>query len=554
MFGLKSLFSPIFRGLESKKAPTNGDLRKLIGQNPPVEDVLLHDSFLALLNAPEDALIDYLSQQTKLRKIVDFIRLADEEPSLKSKSAIVLSQRASYVLGAGNLKISAALFINETLVLSFMDIIKFNWATHSTSQGYFLEICKSLLQTFDVQKKMILAMFENSNNRYLLMLIENMTPSNCSLLKYLVSDIYGLSFERRNIAFNYLVFYFLNNKFEEQGDRLTDELMFVNVYDFIDYLLSEQITFEYKKKYISNLFNVNSINSKQYFLPLLKLRLLLLKYLLKTKQLKEIENAGIFLQKLIEFSVSLGSSQLLKEALTFFLIASELPTFSSCLDTLFFVSLGTVFEKYPKMDVAHVIVVKITLNVVPNLIKSVDANIVLSKLFITADKYASVEFRMCDSLNGPSFIHLLSFADHMMTIGAVDKRIKLMFQELRTRIGKDYTLVRKKSIDASTYITRSEVPTLLKTNDDIAKLIDDLRAEEGPPVENFIKISTDVFSSRSSSNSQVLKRPHMLSAQEKEAEKLLESLVHSQIQDASKSSKQPVLSEKSSDSKGQSFK
>lgn len=527
MFNLTGLFSPFFNMID--KVEKNGEpLEKIISKKPKIEEVLLHSAFKTELNNESEYLINFLKQKDNLASILFFIGLGDHEEHFHNKKFSLITSRASMVLLKCNFSITAALFSMPDLEIVFFKMIDVSSFSHSTSQGYFYEICRSMIENSDIQKKLLFSIFENPINRYNYRMIENLTFSNTLLIKLLVSTIDGLSQDRKQQTFSYIVYYFINEKFLDNKKTPIDEFSFQNVFSFFHFLSAEKISFEYKKKYILNLFNEKTIKSEKYFFQLFHLRIILLKYLVTTEQLQEFPNPGIFLSKILEISAKNKKFVVLLDGLTFYKFISRNSQFEKCADLQFFTVLIDVFNKYLFSDILH----NCIFSIFQNLILVISRNQSVLKVileFLQSALQNSLSSKLQNQrLNEMS----LNFA--YLLINSVEQNInndcleKIKVLEMRAKLHKICVFDENASnLENSVISSRSKMETILKTNDEIARLMAFINSNEENFRENSFQISDEVFSSRSSTNSQNFKKNSLLTKNDKDAYTVIEGLVQS---------------------------
>lgn len=498
MFNFKNLFRPIFKLGTSKKPKDAVQISLLIERKDSLQDVLSHPDFTEELSKDSECLIDYLCLPSQMTLLIEFISMPSDDRQTATKQELELSWNAFQLLSRAKIKITAALFSNDFLLTSFFLIARTKHSTHSTSQGYFLEICKSILESFSIQRKALLSCFNNPSLPYLFSLIENLTPSNSQLLKLLMSDPDGLRFERKVAVFNYIVFYYLNAKFQTNPDVAFEDDCLANVVRFFEFLEREELVFEFKQKYIMKLVTDKTDNGSPFFIGLFKIRVSILSYLARTGQVTAIPTPEVYFNRVIDVCSQSKTTSLLFSAIRFFKTLSESKEFVKQVNHQFIASLFKLVIDYPTADVLHSQVFDILSNCRTHFACN---NFSLEELMSFVQQLSKT-----DSVSTPSSLfslrnrvsleRLSQFLDDLINSNLLSTEQLTRLRKLNANLSKNCT--QGGSIYNESRLTfRTEAFTTIKTNEELIRIIDEVNNVDCDLNDTCFQITPDALSCRS---------------------------------------------------------
>lgn len=492
--------------LSTDSFPVNNNslsLRKLLADNHKISLVLSHPSFEDELRSQPDFFINYFAQPTIIKELIANISLNDFESH--SKSTPLQCLNSFCVLSLCNPKITFVLFSSSHLLNSFFAILSLNNRVHSTSQGYFLGICRNLMSEHGIQRQIFLAAFENQKKKTLYAMVENLTISNASLIKLLLAEHSGLSQTTRYQIFNYLIFYFMNSKFEENKKVDFDELNFENLFLVFRFLISEKLNFEYKTKYIENLLNEKTISSKKYFVQLFTFRVIILQYISQMNQIKKIDHAAGFLKKAVEISGKFRKNALLLDTLFVFENLSRNKEFENEFGTNFVEHLIEILLAREKSDVIHKKVFCIFDNLLTyDFKKSKSLNYLIQKMLeLTKGVSANSESAKLGKLSQ----HFIAKLFERIEPSWLSSDLKKEFATAKVKLALGLKKFEVISFNLSGLDNQSQAIQLLKSTDDIQKFLNGMEAENNYANEKNIFITgEEVLQQKYKSSNNVFER------------------------------------------------
>jgi hypothetical protein len=331
--------------------PEDAPLSALLPTNPSLTKVLTHPHFEDELRNQSDIFISYFANPVIIKELLVLISLGDFEskPPYTSQHAL----NAYNVLSLCNPKITLVLFSSTHLISAFFAITALTSRFHSTAQGYFLAICKAMLSEQNVQKQIFLSSIEIQKKRLVYTLVENLTAANASLIRALLPESTKLSQATRQLIIDYLIFYYLNGKFAESAKFEFDPLVFDTLVGIFRAMAADKIPYEYKPKYVDNLFDEKSVKPREHFASLFHFRVAILRFLAESNQLRKVDKAAQFLQRGAECASKFRKPQILLDLLSFFELLAKHQEFEPSFNTEFTERLFGILVSHPSADVLH---------------------------------------------------------------------------------------------------------------------------------------------------------------------------------------------------------
>jgi hypothetical protein len=204
-------------------------------------------------------------------------------------------------------------------------------------------------------------------------MVQNMSQANAQALRDILSDDSGVIRKYQNGLFEYILYYYLNEIFASSVEFSVDEGSFENLYQIFQHLGAKKIRYEFKLKYEGKLYSEKNIRQVKWVEELFILKVVLLKYIGQTEQIKKCDNPTFFLQSYTHYLKSKRKTVIVLELLRFFRIISVYKEFQEKIDPQFVKELLRVCEIFKRCDIVHNEVFQILQNLSSFVQKSAEA-------------------------------------------------------------------------------------------------------------------------------------------------------------------------------------
>ena len=359
--------------IKTKKKKINNKLKqKMIieqDQKTPNLDVLIKNnaSLTTLFNHPQyldetynqgSTLGKYLSSKKKISDLLDWIYQPLKITKIDNKKKNCKYSFYAYTTISNCLpEILLVIIKNSDLMKKlFLFINKNSENLCITSLGYFQEIIKNFLSENNPYLNLFIKVLKINPELYIFPLIQNLTKSNSEIIKEILGKNNTKLKKLQLCVFEFLLYFYLNEKFV-----VYDNFVFLNLVDIFHFLLKNEdvIIYKYKLKYEFTLYSDDFVINKKFSEPIYFLKLALLNYIAKTKQIKTCQNPNKFLNTFKKFKKSKKNFFYLKELLNFFFYLSNNEEFEENIDFEFFISLFEILKEFSYKDILHDIIFKI---------------------------------------------------------------------------------------------------------------------------------------------------------------------------------------------------
>ena len=473
--------------------PTNETLLQMILHKRSLELILSHSNFEDELTSQDDYFIDYFSSHSIIKELLRYIIVNDNEYSSTFPS--IFSFNSFRVLSLCSPKITLALFSSQHLLNNFLNIINMSNRHYSTCQGYFLGICKNLMNKEKVQREIFIVTFENQKKQTLYPLVENLTVSNAILIKILLLENSGLSKVTRYQIFNYLIFYYMNLKFEENKKIEFDELAFDNLISVFRFLISEKVNYEYKSKYLDVLFNEKTITSKLYYFRLYSFRVIIIKYIAQMNQIKKIDHPGSFLKKILDVSNRFKKNCILLDALATIELVSKNNEFESHFDAILMDQLFEILITKERADIIH----KKIFNIFENYSQIKNKKLAVQTAFCMKllESLKKTLTTKVDMIIGKTSLCLFASLLKMFDTKMLESDLRMTFENAKKKLEVELVKFEISHNVSFSINDQSQAIQLLKSTDDINQFLHGMESENNYANEkNILIVSADVLDQR----------------------------------------------------------
>jgi hypothetical protein len=485
------------------RSPT--ELARIIRDGGSLKQVLDHTSFLEELSAQKPYLTEFLRLPNNLKTLIMFVTQS-EDSKLPRADGCKYAFLAFTVLTTPNYKITESLLKSTELLQQLFLLAKADEERYATAQGYFLGIVRMLLSDLNVLKEEFINIVCIDAKTLIYPILQNMTASNAGIIKEILSNPTACLQSIQTSIFDYLLYFYLNEKFFAVK-RGVKEYMFDNLVSIIRFLAQENIRYNYKMKYESNLYSDKNIRVKEYWEDLFYLRVVLLKYIAVTGQIKSFDSPVAFLSMHKKYLSSKRRTVVTKEIVSFLRIISGNKEFLERFDIALLRELLAVLEVFPLNDVIQVEIFSILKNSSKQIEKDQASMKVLMDFYAKVLESSSLPGQSRNKMNSFSlgFLAELISLIHEPVFGNEEEAS--LFISLQQKLLENF---RKfpvdQSLSDSSIVHRSNLVVILKNQLDMMKFSEKLNEDgKSSGFEIMPIISAELIKSRESlSNSSVV--------------------------------------------------
>lgn len=323
---------------------------ELLGTQPTLDSLFNDTTFMDEFYSQKPRLIEYLATPEHVRQMIEFIYDVDKMTHLSYKQQCDYAFIAFNVLSSVNPQITQTLYRSPELLEFFFSIEARDMNAYITSQGYFQAIVKNMLLDINPLTEEFVRILKADAERRIFPLARNLSRSNSEIIKEILSSTKSYIKKLQNCLFEYLLFYFLNEQFQDSADISE---MFDNLNDLFTFLRREGSKYEYKMKYEYTLYSDKYVKNTKYKREIYTFKLVLLKYLAETKQIARCETPELFVQTYKEFAKTEAFVPIVNSLLELFRILALNPDFQAVLAPGFIDELILIIKATPKNDIVH---------------------------------------------------------------------------------------------------------------------------------------------------------------------------------------------------------
>lgn len=479
---------------------SSNDLARIIREGGSLKQVLDHSSFLEELTAQKPYLTEFLRLPNNLKTLIMFLTQS-EESKLPRADGCKYAFFAFTVLTTPNYKITEALLKSTELLNQIFLLAKADEERYSTAQGYFLGIFRMMLSDVNVLKEEFINIVCMDAKKLMYPILQNMTSSNAGIIKEILSNQSPCLQDMQAVIFDYLLYFYLNEKFFAVK-RGIKEYMFDNLISIIRFLTQENIRYNYKMKYESNLYSDKNIRAKEHWEDLFYLRVVLLKYIAVTGQIKTCESPVTFLLMHKKYTNSKRRVVVTKEIVSFFKIISTNIEFLNRFSTQLLQELLVVLEAFPLNDVIQVEIFSILKNCIKQIEQKKDNMKVLMDFFLNVLEKSSFPGQAKKKVNSFSLgflAQLISLIYEPVFGSETEASLFISVKQNLLEHFKKFPV--DQSLSDSSIVQRSNLVVILKNQLDMMKFSEKLNEDaKSSGLEVMPIISPELVKSRESLN------------------------------------------------------
>jgi hypothetical protein len=492
-----------FGDMTNSRGPNN--LPQLISDNAPLKHILDCPYFPDELAIQRQYLIDYLKPKELLHVLLSYMIRPDEVHVVPQSPECRYAFYAYSVFSTPNFSITETMLKNSDLLVLLFSLAEKDENKYSTAQGYLMGIMKMLLSDMNVLKDdLITVLFKNSGT-LIFPLIHNMTSANASILKEILANQNPLLKKLQFSIFEYILFFYLNEKFTTSTQAILNEHMFDNLVSIFRHLAAEGIRYDYKLKYEGNLYSAKNIRAKEYLDDLFYLRVNLLKYIANTGQIKKCDRTTELLACHKLYRQGKRGLVIAKEIVAFLRILSANEEFRGNVSEQLIAELILVLKNFPKIDVIHSHVFEIFMTNI-KVIEGNPASLkTLLQFFSESIHHSAMPGHSKKHVNSCSLAFFANFIDQLDLTGVTDQPVLQHVSQIKAMFGETFTKFVIEKNDNISSVDKSDLMIILKNPLDIFKFSESLNDKKKPFLEIMPMITPELIKSRESlSNSMIL--------------------------------------------------
>ena len=483
---------------------SSSDLARIIREGGSLKQALDHVSFLDELTAQKPYLTEFLRLPNNLKALIMFLTQS-EESKLPRADGCRYAFFAFTVFTTPNYKITEALLKSTEMIGQIFMLAKTDEDRYSTAQGYFLGIFRMMLSDANVLKEEFINIVCMDAKALIYPILQNMTSSNAAIIREILSNQSARLQNIQAVIFDYLLYFYLNEKFFA-AKRGANEYMFDNLISIIRFLTQENIRYNYKMKYESNLYSDKNIRTKEHWEDLFYLRVVLLKYIAVTGQIKSCESPETLLTMYRKYANSRRRVVVTKEIVSFLKIISANSEFLCRFSTHFLRELIDVLQAFPLNDVIQVEIFAILKNCVKKIEQEKESIKVLMDFFQSVLDKSSFpgKAKRMNSFSLGFLAQLISMIKEPVFASETEASLFLSVQQKLLEQFKKFPV--EQSLSESEIVHRSNLVVILKNQLDMMKFSEKLNEDsKSSGLEVMPFISAELIKSRESlGNSSVI--------------------------------------------------
>lgn len=492
-----------FDDMHSSKGPNN--LPQLIRENAPLKHILDSPYFSDELAIQRPYLIDYLKPKELLHVLLSYMIRPDDVNVAPQSPDCRYAFFAYSVFSTPNYSITETLLKNNDLLTLLFSLAEKDESKFSTAQGYLMGIMRMLLSDMNVLKdELITVLFKNSGT-LIFPLIHNMNSANASILKEILVNQNPLLKKLQFSIFEYILFFYLNEKFTTSTQASLNEYMFDNLVSIFKYLAAENIRYDYKLKYEGNLYSAKNIRAKEYLDDLFYLRVNLLKYIANTGQIKKCDRAPELVASHKLYKQSKRGLVIAKDIVAFLRTLSVNEEFRVNVNEFLIQELVTILKHFPKIDVIHSHVFEIFMMNIKVIEVNPTALKIILHFFTESIQKSALPGQSKKHVNSCSLAFFANFIEQLDLSITKDQQILHIVGQIKTKFGHSFDKFVIEKNDNVSSVDKSELMTILKNPLDIFKFSESLNDKKKNFLEVMPMITPELIKSRESlSNSMIL--------------------------------------------------
>jgi hypothetical protein len=473
-------------------------LRLLIGENAPLKQVMGCSEFPDELALQRPYLVKYLQRKEIIHQLLGFMMRPDD-PSIAPQSAdCKFAFYAFSVLSTPNDSIIKTLLNNSDLLALMFSLAQSDENRYATAQGYLMGIIRVLLSDMNqLKEEFISVLFKNSGN-LIFPLIHNMTSSNSTILKDILVAQNPLLRKLQFSIFEYILFFYLNEKFATSSHASVNEFMFDNLVSIFKNLGSQKVIYEYKLKYEGNLYTPKNIRAKDHLDDLFYLRVCILKYIAATEQIRKSDRIAELLASRRLYSGSRRKFMIVKEMISFVKILSVNKETIEIIDHGVIKELIGVILDFPKADILHSNIFDILMNCKVKIEVDTASMKVLLGFLASLAESSSLPGKPGTLSNKCSLAFCSNFLNAINEAMVSEYRSLELIHKLKEQFGKNYTKFEIYTNDNSISVDRSDLMVVLKNPMEMFKFSEALNDKKNNFLEVMPLISIDMIKSQES--------------------------------------------------------
>jgi len=492
-----------FADLNSSLGPNI--LPQLIRDNAPLKHILDCPYFPDDLTIQRPYLIDYLKTKELLHVLLSYMIRPDEANVTPQSADCRYAFYAYSVFSTPNYSITETLLKNSDLLTLMFSLAEKDESKFATAQGYLMGIMRMLLSDMNVLKDDVINVLFKNSGTLIFPLIHNMTSANASILKEILVNQNPLLKKLQFSIFEYILFFYLNEKFTTSTQASLNDYMFDNLISIFKYLAAENIRYDYKLKYEGNLYSAKNIRAKEYLDDLFFMRVNLLKYIANTGQIKKCERAVELAASHKLYKSGKRGLVIAKDIVAFLRILSVNEEFRANVSEQLVHELVTILRNFPKIDVIHSHVFEIFMMN----IKVIECNSTALKIvlhfFTESIQKSALPGQSKKQVNSCSLGFFSNFIDQLDLSVVKDQQILGIVGQIKAKFGTFFDKFVVDKNDNVSSVDKSELMTVLKNPMDIFKFSESLNDTKKNVLEVMPMIRPELIKSRESlSNSMIM--------------------------------------------------
>jgi hypothetical protein len=327
-------------------------MKDLISQKATLEEFFNEPTFIEEFYTQNPQLIEILSRSENIEKLIFYISITQPPPNLTHKQCCDYAFFSFTILSGCNPEIMKVFNSSDFLIEKLFEISTTDYDLFITSQGYYQTIIKNFFSDMNPTLNDFLDAFLSCGKKWVISIVNNLSQSNKEVIIDILNNQSPKMKGLQQFMFDYLLSYFLNEKFVGRSEEFIEEI-FENVNDVFNYLKKYQLNYNFKQKYTKTLFSNKTIRNPQYSEKLYYFKLNLLTYLVSKDQIKTFENPYLLLNSCRKFKSSVKYYFYLLQNLSLFICFSEKEEFVKNCCVKFINLLFEILKEENKKDIIH---------------------------------------------------------------------------------------------------------------------------------------------------------------------------------------------------------
>jgi hypothetical protein len=537
------MFSQVQLLSSQDKGREFNDLPDLVREGASLKQILNSVYFPDELALQRNYLIEYLKQKEVIHNLLGFMIKPDDPPTAPQSPECKFAFYAYCVLSTPNDSIIEALLSNQDLLNMLFSPAHSDESRYTTSQGYLMGIIRLLLSDMNPMKNDFISILFKNSGTLIFPLIHNMTSANSAILKEILVTPNPLLAKLQFSIFEYILFFYLNEKFTTSPHACVNDYMFDNLVSIFRHLGNEKIRYEYKLKYEGNLYSIKNIRAKEHMEDLFYLRVCLLRYIAITEQIKKSDRIAELLNARHLFSNGKRKFWLVKEIVGFVKILSGNKEFVGVIDEKVVRELIKIVIDFPKSDIMHTAVFEILMNSVLKIEASPSLLSSILEFLNSLVESSSLPGHPKTLSNKCSLAFCANFLNSINQQMISDIQSRHLVQKLTNKLKNVYTKFEIYKISNSVSIDKSDLVVIIKNPMEMFKFSEALNNEKKNFLEVMPVISPEMMKSHESFRGSMILAENALTNKnllDNEVLQLRNSLLNSAINNVDEDNSSPA--------------